>query len=80
MKQSLIGEVVSSPNEGQYCTTFMARFTKHEESEVKITDPQVKRLARTVIVGDRVLIRKWANIGYLKIAARDLTRLVNVPV
>lgn len=79
MKQSLIGEVVSAPQEGPYCTTFNARFSRFEEMEVKIEKPPIKRLARMVKVGDRVLIRKWANIGYLKIVASDIERLVNVP-
>lgn len=73
-----IGKVIESPTESAHCVRFFAEFAKHEMTEV-ITRGSARSEAKKLKVGDRVLISKYADIGYLQIAAKEIARLVSVP-
>ena len=79
VKGFLTGRVITEPEETRACVRFEARFEPHTNTEVTVTG-SAREEARKVKVGDRITIEKLANLGYCKVAARSLARLVSIPV
>lgn len=69
----LVGRVISKPEESQRCLRFLAEFAPHETTEVTIGGSRRER-ARGITPGEKIVISKYASIGYLKIAAKDFIR------
>jgi hypothetical protein len=79
MKKPLIGNVMEPPRETRNCVRFMATFAPHEITEVVVSGTS-REEARKLATGDRFMLGKWANLGYLQLAGKQITRFVTVPI
>ena len=80
MKGFLAGTAISKPEESRNFVRFLVEFAPHEQTEVTVGG-RLRELARGVRPGERIVISEYANIGYLKIVAKQFIRTFGqVPV
>ena len=77
-KDLLVGRVISDPRWNDRCLRFEAKFAPDEHTEVTVDDKPLRKEARILKIGDKIVIGKYSRIGYLQIKASEIIRVVDV--